>query len=466
VTGGAERLSPLDVSFLYRESPTTVMHGGTIAIFTAEGDPPSYAWLCDVVRARIADAPRYRQRVRMVPGRLANPVWVEDEHFDLTYHVRRSAIPKPGSDDQLRELVGRVQSRQLDRDRPLWELYLVEGLAPDDDGRSRFAIITKVHHALGGHPGTRDIATMVLGEEPSPDQPGAAQTWEPGREPSPLDLVVQAVADNLRRPTQVLETVRGDVVDIRATAARFAGAAGTVLSQVRTSLRPAPASPLEVRVGEQRRVGMAATTLDDHRRVRKAYGGTVNDVVLATVAGALRTWLLTRGESVTPATTLRAMVPVSVQGGDDPLAALFVDLPVGEASPAVRLHRVAYATKAHRESGRSVPAGALSSLSGFAPPTIHAGAARLGARMTRRLFNLVVANVPGPQFPLYLGGAEMTATYPVVPLAPDRALAVGVTSYNGGMYYGLNVDRDAMPDVDVLAQCIEESLAELVETVR
>jgi diacylglycerol O-acyltransferase / wax synthase len=471
VSAAADRLTPLDVSFLYLESPTTAMHVGSVALFELPADGTfDYEELCELVAARISLQPRYRQKVRWVPGHLANPVWVDDENFDIAYHVRRSALPRPGSEDQLRELVGRVQSRSLDRDRPLWELYLVEGLAGPTAETARFAIITKVHHAVAGDVGI-DITSLLLDETPDP-QPVADDGWAPEREPSPLELLAGAVADNLRRPTQVLDTLRSEATDVKAVAGRALGAAGGVLSAVRKSLRPAPASPLNVTVGEQRRFGMTATDLEDYRRVRKVHGGTVNDVVLATVAGALRIWLLTRGESVTGATTLRALVPVSVRdpgadaGPSDRLSALFVDLPIGEGSPIVRLHRVSYATKAHQESGQSISADAIRSLSGFAPPTIHSAAARLGARMTRRLFNVVVSNVPGPQQPMYAGGAQLLECYPVVPLGQDQALTIGLTSYNGGVFYGLNVDRDAMPDVDVLAQCIQESLAELVDSVR
>ena len=475
-----DRLSALDVSFLYLETPTTPMHVGGVAIFDppqttgsdGAGEPFDYDALCELVSRRIAAVPRYRQVVRWVPGHLANPVWVDDEDFDISYHVRRSALPRPGSPDQLRELVGRVQSRQLDRNRPLWEIYLVEGLA---DGH--FAIITKTHHAMVDDVSAIDVGALILDTTPTPRDDLRSEAWMPDPSPSGLSLVAGAIVDNLRRPTQVVETLRSSVTDARATVERAVGTATGVVATVRTSLRPAPSSPLNVPIGEQRRYGMAATDLDDYKLVRKTHGGTVNDVVLATVAGALRTWLLTRGESVTPATTVRAMVPVSVRTGDQAgaprnpelgnrVSAIFVDLPVGEASPLVRLHRVSYAMKAHKESGQSVGADALISLSGFAPPTIHAAAARLGARMTRRLFNVVVTNVPGPQFALYAAGAQMLECYPVVPLAKEQAVTVGLTSYDGGVYFGLNADRDAMPDVDVLALCIEESLAELVETVR
>jgi len=462
----SERLSAVDVSFLYLESTNTAMHVGEVAIFQPqEGQSPGdlYAALRRLVSARIALVPRYRQKVRSVPGRIANPIWVDDESFDIGYHVRRSALPRPGSIDQLRELVGRVQSRHLDRSRPLWELYFVEGL---EDGR--FAVLSKTHHAMVDGEAILDIGSLILDPTPKPRK-APSDGWVPDREPSMVGLVVDAVADTLRRPTQIVDTVRAGFADARAVSQRAWG----VLSAAGASLRPAPSSPLHAVVGGQRRFGMAATALDDYKRVRAAHGGTINDVVLATVTGALRIWLLTRGESVRPSTSVRAMVPVSVRDQDGApgslgsrVASYFVDLPVGEASPLVRLHQVSYAMKAHSESGRAVGAHTMVALSGFAPPTIHSAAARLASGLTSRLFNVVVTNVPGPQYPLYAVGAQMLETYPVVPLGRGQAVSIGLTSYDGGVYFGLNADRDAMPDVDVLAQCLEESLSELVETLR
>lgn len=459
-----DRLNALDVSFLYMETPTTAMHVGGVAVFEPPADGFDYDRLVQLISQRIGLVPRYRQKVRWVPGRLANPVWVDDPDFDVTYHVRRSALPKPGTDAQLRDLVGRLQSRQLDRNRPLWEIYLVEGLE-----NGRVAIVTKTHHAMVDGVSAVDIGTVILDIEPTPRQV-PDDDWSPAKAPSALGLVSGAVTDFLAKPTGALDTARGAVVDLRETAGRLATVAGGMLAQVRTMAKQAPSTPLNVPIGEQRRFGMAATSLDDYKRVRKAHGGTVNDVVLATVAGALRTWLLTRGETVTPTTSVRVMVPVSVrsdsQKGDlgNRVSSYFVDLPVGEQNPVVRLHQVSYAMKAHKESGSAVGADALVQLSGFAPPTIHALAARTMSGLTRRLFNLVVTNVPGPQFPLYAAGARMLAMYPVVPLAKSQAVTIGLTSYDGGVFYGLNADRDAMADVDVLASCIEESLAELVAT--
>lgn len=459
-----DRLSALDVSFLYMETPTTAMHVGGVAIFEPPASGFDYDRLVELITQRIGLVPRYRQKVKWVPGHLANPVWVDDADFDVTYHVRRSALPKPGTAAQLRDLVGRLQSRRLDRNRPLWEIYLVEGLVG-----GRVAIVTKTHHAMVDGVSAVDIGTVILDLEPTPREV-PDDDWSPRPAPGALGLVRGAVTDFLGRPTGALDTARAAVFDARATASKVAATATGLLAQARLLAKQAPSSPLNVPIGEQRRFGMASTDLDDYKRVRKAHGGTVNDVVLATVSGALRTWLMTRGESVTATTVVRAMVPVSVrndaQKGElgNRVSSYFVDLPVGEENPVVRLHQVSYAMKAHKESGAAVGADALVQLSGFAPPTIHSLASRTASSFTRRLFNLVVTNVPGPQFPLYAAGAQMISMHPVVPLAKGQAVSIGLTSYNGGVFYGLNADRDAMPDVDVLASCIEEALAELVGT--
>jgi WS/DGAT/MGAT family acyltransferase len=464
--GVSDRLSSLDVSFLYLEEEPTPMHVGGVSIFEVPADGFDYDRLVQHIRRRIAFVPRYRQRVRWVPGHIASPVWVDDEHFDVTYHVRRSALPKPGTDAQLRELAARIFSRPLDRDRPLWELYLVEGLSG-----GRFALLTKTHHAMVDGVAAVDIGQVLLDVTPDPrDTP--ADTWRPAGEPSGLELVAGAVADLVRRPPQILESLRAGVADFQRTATRLAAATGGVLAMARTMSRSAPGSPLNAEIGAARRYATANTELDDYKAIRKAHGGTVNDVVLAVVAGGLRTWLMTRGESVTPSSEVRAMVPVSVRGADDSgalgnrVSSYLVDLPVGEPNPVMRLHLVSYAMTAHKETGQAVGADAIIGMVGFAPPTLHALAARVGSGLSKRFFNLVVTNVPGPQFPLYAAGARLLAAYPVVPLARGQAVSIGLTSYDGGVYYGLNADRDAMPDVEVLAQCLVDALAELRDTVR
>ncbi|MFC4949886.1 WS/DGAT/MGAT family O-acyltransferase [Pseudonocardia sp. GCM10023141] len=455
-----DRLSPLDSSFLFMEELTTAMHVGGVMTF----DPPEQGFDADgfvtLIGERLAAVPRYRQKVREVPARMGLPVWVDDPDFDLAYHVRRSALPAPGGPEQLRELVGRLQSRQLDRSRPLWEIYLVEGLA---DGR--VAIVTKTHHAMVDGLSSIDIGAVLLDVTPEP-RSSPPDTWAPAPEPSPLELLGTAVAEQLRRPRSVLDTVRTTVTDLR-TAVQTGGA---MLSAARVASRSAPVHPLNAAIGQHRRFGTSAGDLDDYKTIRKEHGGTVNDVVLAVVAGGLRRWLSDRGEPVLAASTVRAMVPVSVRapGSDGELgnrvSAYFVDLPVGEPDAVTRLKSITAAMAVHKQSGQAIGASALMDLVGLTPPTLHSLGARLSSSLSARVFNVIVTNVPGPQFPLFAMGARMIDMFPVVPLAKGQAVSIGITSYNGGVFYGLNADRDAMDDVDLLAASIGESLAELVQT--
>ena len=447
------------------------MHVGSVMVFQPRDGGFDYDSLVQLISNRISLVPRYRQCVREVPGRLANPVWVDDEDFDVTYHVRRSALPRPGSDDQLQEFVARIQSRRLDRGRPLWEVYLIEGLAG-----GRFAIVTKSHQALVDGVNALDIANVIVDGTSDIHDP-VTQTWRPAREPSDVELIASAVVDAVRRPSQIVDNLRGVVTDVKAVGRPVFSAVGAVVSTVaRTAVRPAPVSPLNAEIGEARRYVIVGTDLADYRTVRSrlALGHyadevTINDVVLATISGALRSWLLTRGEAVHNATTVRAMVPISVYGSDDSgrvgdrVTACFVDLPVGEPGASMRLHQIAFAMRQQIEGGHAVGAESLAGLAGFASPTLHSMGARLGSAMSRRLFNLIITNVPGPQQPLYVGDARMLSTYPVVPLARGQAVSIGLTSYDGGVYFGLYGDRDAMPDLDLLGQCLVDSLADLVE---
>jgi WS/DGAT/MGAT family acyltransferase len=294
----------------------------------------------------------------------------------------------------------------------------------------------------------------------------------PRPEPSDVRLVAEAIGEAVSRPGVIADNVRSAAVDAMATAGWMAGIAKKAVTMVRAASRPAPGTPLNVEVSTQRRFAVARTDLEDYRRVRRAHGCAVNDVVLAVVAGALRSWLLSRGEPVTSHSTVRAMVPMSVRGDADVpssagtlgnrVSSFLVDLPVGEPSPVVRLHHVTHAMREHTSTGQNVGADTLVRIGGFAPPTLHALGARAASGIAKRIFNLVVTNVPGPQFPLYAAGARMLEMFPVVPLAKGQALAIGLTSYDGGVYYGFNGDRDGMPDVEVLAGMVDEALDELV----
>ncbi len=469
----ADRLSAVDASLFLLDDGTTPQHVGGLSIYARPRSGFDYEALVRLVEHRISLVPRYRQKVREVPGHLARPVWVDDTDFDITYHVRRSALPKPGNDLQLQDLVARLTSRQLDRTRPLWEMYLVEGLA-----RGRFAIITKTHQAMVDGVSALEIGQVILDVSAKPRRTREA-LWMPQPGPGSVQLVTDAVLEAVQRPGEALDTVRWAVRDVTETVGKVGGtvvdALGAVGLALRSAARPAPTSPLNVAISRQRRFAAARTRLDDYRAVRDAHGGTVNDVVLTVVAGAMRGWLLSRGESVTASTTVRAMAPMSVTSDAGTSAAVgspgaqvqqfLVDLPVGEGNPVVRLSQVAHATAVHAESGRSVGADTLARLTGFAPPTLHAMGSRVAGTLTRRAFNVLVTNVPGPQVPLYATGARMLEMYPVVPLAQLQALTIGLTSYDGGVYFGLNADRDAMGDVDVLAALIVESLEELVGTI-
>ncbi|GAA1142532.1 wax ester/triacylglycerol synthase family O-acyltransferase [Nocardioides aquiterrae] len=459
----SERLRPRDVALLAEESPSTPMHNATVEVFDPGDSGFDYAELVRLVQERISFVPRYRQRVQTVPGRLANPVWVDDDRFDLGYHVRRSALPRPGTLDQLRELVARIVSRPLDRSRPLWEIYFVEGLAG-----GRVALLSKSHQVLVDGMHTVDLGQVLLDTSPEPKELGLDE-WRPHGDPSPLSLMAGAVRDSLTERGTVTATARsttGSVLRGVAGAARSVGRVADAL----TNRAPLPGSPIVGPLSQQRRVIAVRTDLGDYRTVREAHGGTVNDVILATVTGALRAWLMTRGESMRGIRQVRAVVPISVIDDEmeatslgSQIAPHFVDLPVWEPSPVVRLHQVSYSFLAHKETGRAVAASRLTSISGFAPATFHAIGSRVAAR-ERRSYQLCVTNVPGPQAPLYAAGARMLETYPVPPLLEGHPLAIGVTSYDGHVYYGLTADRDLLPDADLLGPCLQEALDELVDS--
>ena len=460
----SERVRARDLAFLRSETTTAPRHNATVEIFEPGPSGFDHDRLLALVSDRISFVPRYRQRVVEVPGGLANPLWVDDEHFDLGYHVRRSALPRPGTDDQLRELVSRIVSRRLDRNRPLWEIYVVEGLEGD-----RVALLYKSHQALVDGVHTVDLGQLLLDMSPEPKTLDP-DDWTPRPALSAAGLVAGALIDSVTSPTTVLETVGVAAGTARRTAER-AGSRARSVTQALTGRRTGGGGPVIGPLSQQRRVVTVETRLADYRRIREAHGGTVNDVILACLTGALRAWLMTRAESLGGLRELRAVVPVSVIDDEleatslgSQIAAHFVALPVGEASPLVRLHQVSYSFQAHAETGRSVAANRLAGIAGFAPTTFHAIGSRVASDELRRGYHLSVTNVPGPQSPLYAAGARMLATYPVPPLLDGHPLAIGVTSYNGKVFYGITADRDRLPDAHLLGACVREALDELLDT--
>ena len=470
-----QRLTALEVSLLALDTAHTPSHVGTVHIFDPGSESFDYERLIGLIRDRIAYVPRYRQRVRGVPARVAGPVWVDDENFDLTFHVRRSALPRPGTPDELREFVGRILSRRLDRSRPLWEVYLVEGLAGN-----QFALVSKTHLALVDGVDTVDIGQVLL--DPSPQaasgtEAAAGDAWQPLPEPSSVDLLLGAVWENAQDPVVALENLRGALtgalgmaVAVGEVVGGIGGALGDLAGDALRGPRPVR-SPLAGLVSEQRRYATVSMRLADLRTVRAEHSHTINDVVLAVVTGGLRSWLLTRGESIGSGSSLTALVPMSVTEDDGEPTSLgsqvaphLQRLPIGEPNPLMRLHQVAYATEAHKDTGRAVGARSLSDIAGFAPTTLHALGVRVSAEVMRKQHDLLVTNVPGPQVPLYAAGARLAASYPVLPLSAGHLLTIGVTSYNGEVFIGLTADRDAIRDLDVLAQCLADALEELLDT--
>jgi diacylglycerol O-acyltransferase len=449
-----QRLSPLDAMFLHQDSPTVPRQVASLVILESGDHPLDYERLLHVIDERIDLVPRYRQVPRDVPGALGTPVWLDDENFDISLHVRRSALPRPGTTDALHELVGRLIARRLDLDRPLWELYLIEGLAG-----GRVALLFKAHQALVDGSETVDLAQVLL-EETARERDIPHEEWTPRAEPPALGLVLDAIGRNLRRPGEALRVTELNLGRLARKLPVIGGDAQGTQSVLSTDL------------SRHRRFASLAVDLDDFRRIRAEHGGTVNDVILACIAGGIRGWMLTRAEPVTAKTSFRAMVPMSVVAEDGLPTSLgskvrghLLSLPVGETNPVVRLHQVSYALRDHRETGSAVAANKLASLPGFATSTFHAVGARVAESETGRGHQIVITNVPGPQEPLYLAGAELAEVYPCIPLSGRRAVSIGVTSYNGKVFFGIVADRDAVPDVDVLAQCLDDARVELVESV-
>jgi WS/DGAT/MGAT family acyltransferase len=387
---------------------------------------------------------------------LGRPVWIDDANLDLEYHVRHTGLPPPGGEEPLKRLAARVFAQRLDRDRPLWEVWLVEGL-----GEDRFALLSKTHHCMLDGVSGADLATVLLGVDPSEVTPAAPAPWKPRAAPSTAALVAEAVADQATHPVQVL---RGAV--------QPSSPARRVLLEMGAGLLPlvglsrmgrAPASSLNRTIGPHRRWEMVSLELEAVKAVRAALGGTVNDVLLAVVAGALRELLVARGEAPPP--EIRAMIPVSVRGAGSPgdlgnrVTAVFCALPVGEPGAAARLAKVSAGMNALKESGQAVGALAWTHLGSFAPPAVLAQVARF--QSTFRYMNLVVTNIPGPKEPIYLLGRKMLEWYPLVPLAQGQTLGIAIQSYHGKIGIGLLGDGEALRDLPVLARAIPAALAEL-----
>ena len=449
-----DRLSPLDALFLSRDTPNEPRQIASLVVFEPDGSPLTFDGLIKALNERLDIVPRYRQVPYKVPGGVGTPVWRDYPRFDIAHHVRRSALPKPGGRAELHELVGRLVARRLELDRPLWELYYIDGL---ENGAE--ALLFKAHQALVDGSETIDLAQVLL-EETDRVRDIPHHEWTARPEPARLSLLTGTLDRHLRHPSEAL-----------ATAGLQLGRLRRALPLVGAGEAP-PRGILSATLSRHRRFWSLSTDLADYRTVRDEHGGTVNDVILAAIAGGIRGWMLTRAERATAKTAFRAMVPMSVVSDEGLPTSLgskvrghLLSLPVGESNPVVRLHQVSYALKDHRETGSAVAANKLAGLPGFATSTFHAVGARVAEAESNRGHQIVITNVPGPQETVYMAGEPVAEVYPCIPLTEHRTVSIGVTSYRGRVFYGITADREAVPDVAVLAQCIDDALAELVEPV-
>lgn len=456
-----DRLTPLDDVFINLERDELPMHIGSLLIF--EGPVPRYDDVLVSIGGRLDRIPRYRQRVREVPLRLGQPIWVDDPHFHLPYHVRHTAVPAPGGDEELRALAGRLLSQRLDRDRPLWEFWLIEGLS---DGR--FAVLNKVHHAMIDGLSGNDLMETLLDLTADPPQP-TASTWRPEPQPSQIQQITEALVDDVRRPLQrtghLGELLREPWDAARSAAGALVGAArlGRELTNVERHLigKPTP----------HRRWAWAEGDLGEVKAIKRRLGGTVNDVILTAVSGGFRAFLLGRGEPLTTHDTVRSMVPVStrapgVPAGGNEVAVIFADLPIGIADPLLRYQRMRDSLDEAKSSGLLQGTDALIENAVFVPPALLAAAGKVAAHAPQPMVATVTTNVPGPQQQLYLLGRPLITLLPYVPLGMNQLVTVAIMSYNGGIACGITADYEAVPDVQVLADGIEQSLAELAGYLR
>jgi diacylglycerol O-acyltransferase / wax synthase len=455
-----DRLTSIDASFLHQEGEASHMHVGAVLIF--DGPPPAFDDYLDHIRGRLHLVPRYRQRLATPPLETGRPLWVDDPSFNLEYHIRHAALPSPGTEDQLFQLAARIASQQLDRSKPLWESWLVEGLEDD-----RFALIFKTHHSLVDGVAGVDLATVLLDLGPTAaPAPTDLEPWQPRPEPSGAELILAGVRGALSTTAELVAKALSAATRPASSLGILKDAAEGVGEIVWAGLNPAPETPLNVEIGPHRRYAVVRQQLEDYKEVKDALGGTVNDVVLTVVSDALARWLRSRGVR-TEGLEMRALVPVSVRTQaqlgtlGNQLTVMRGPLPVYIKDPVARLRFVRQAMDGLKESKQAVGAATLARVNNLAPPTILAQASRLN--FSTRLFNLIVTNIPGPQLPLFLLGRELRDLFPIAFLPDHHALAIAIMSYNGGIEYGLLGDYDALPDIGLIAEGLEASLQELLQ---
>jgi diacylglycerol O-acyltransferase len=452
-------MSPMDASFLHIEGPNNPMHVGGVSIF--EGPAPPFERLEEMVAGKLGLVPRYRQKVRFVPFGLGRPVWVDDPYFNISYHLRHTALPAPGSDEQLRRAAARIFAQRLDRSKPLWEIWMMEGLS-----ESRWVLLSKVHHCMVDGVSATDLMSVMFEDDTAPATPAA---WQPGPEPNGTELALRTLTRRTLNPSEQLRSARAVLRAPRSTLAQVRDVLFGMTSAARV-IRPRDSSSLTGPIGPHRTWSWAQVRLSDVKSIRAVLGGTVNDVVLTVVAGGLRDLLESRGEPVADR-TIRALVPVSVRRAgergvyNNRVSAMVAELPVGIADPAARLALVRSQMDGLKQSKQAVAGDVLTSLSGFAPPMLLALGARLAARSPSLGVQTGVTNVPGPQQPLHTLGRRLLESFPFVPVIGQVRISIAIFSYDGGLYFGVTADYDSSSDIDVLTSGIERSMAELLTIV-
>jgi diacylglycerol O-acyltransferase / wax synthase len=451
-----EWMSPIDSSFLHVENDTTPMHIGGVSIF--EGPPPPFEELRAMVAGKLDLVPRYRQKVRLLPLTLGSPVWIDDPHFSLDYHMRHTAVPAPGSEEQLRQMAARVFSQHLDRNKPLWELWTVEGLK-----HGRWALLSKVHHCMVDGVAATDLMSVMFSDETARSQ---GRAWSASPEPSWIEILIRAMTRRAS-PAGQLDALEQALRTPRETLRSFGEIVRATVSAGHT-LRPVEASSLTGPIGPHRRWSWADARLTDIKEVRAALGGTVNDVVLTIITNGFRELLESRGEEITSDRVIRTMVPVSVRRRgehgvyNNRVSAVFAGLPVGLEDPVERLGQIRAEMDGVKQSKQAVAGDVLTSLSGFAPPMLLALGSRLVTLSPRLNMHTATTNVPGPQQPVQTLGRRMLESYPFVPVVGSIRIVVAIFSYDGGLYFGITGDYDGAPDIDVLAKGIERGMDDLL----
>jgi diacylglycerol O-acyltransferase / wax synthase len=451
-----EWMSPIDSSFLHLENDNTPMHIGGVSIF--EGPPPPFEEVRRMVAGKLALVPRYRQKVRSVPLAAGSPIWIDDPHFSLGYHLRHTAVPAPGAEDQLRQMAARVFSQHLDRNKPLWELWMVEGL----EG-GRWAFLSKVHHCMVDGVAATDLMSVMFSDATVPD---SSRDWAPEPEPSGVEVLARTLARRAS-PSGQLEALARALGTPRDTL-RSLGEVARAAAAATPSLRPVGASSLTGPIGPHRRWSWADVRLSDVKTVRAALGGTVNDVVLTIITNGFRALLESRGEQLPEGRVVRTMVPVSVRKRGEKgvynnrVSAVFAGLPVGLVDPVARLQSIRAEMDGIKQSKQAVAGDVLTSMSGFAPPLLLAMGSRLVTLSPRVNIHTATTNVPGPQQPVQTLGRRMLRSYPFVPVVGSIRIVVAIFSYDGGLYFGVTGDYDGAPDIDVLSAGITAGMDALL----